>query len=682
MKRSLALTVGLLALIGSPVCAQVDPRIDTDTGAEQAHYPPPRHFDHLHMKLAIDIPDMSKPALTATETLTVSPIGRERRALSLNAVGMDISAVAIDGRPAKFTHDQGRLDIAFDRPIPMGKQAEVRIDYTLDLSKGRRGQGLSHVPPRTRGDPGPTDAAPLIFSHGQPEYNRRWFPCHDFPNERLTTELIVTVEDGFTVVSNGRLLSSRPAPTPSGAAGAPKRTTWHWLQDQPHANYLVTLVVGKFAIVGLPAAEDATPRDARGREVPCFLYAPIGSEKAALRAFGDTPAILAMMADKLNEPYPWDKYAQVLVRGFSGGMENTSATTMMAELVSTPRTLAQSIIVHEAAHQWFGDLITCKSWEHAWLNEGWASYCEALWVEHAAAPERRAAAYQRGVTNFLRGQSANRTTAPGIAPLASSRYDFPMQNFMKANDIYGKGALVLHMLRMKLGDDAFWKGVRLYVQRHRFKEVETDDFRKCLEEVSGLGLERFFQQWCYQPGMPRVEASFDWKGTEGSAGGELTIALDQKQHIDADNPAYALSFPIHVKYDDESSEWLRLDTDATTATRTFALKARPEGVELDPDRHNGIAVKVAKPLAMWLKQAQSESIFAQLEAVEHLGGATGASGAILMLSLAADARRDPLARAHAIRALAAPARPALAALRDFARPFVPSAPAQTAEVAP
>src|SRR5207302_10902634 len=141
--------------------------------------------------------------------------------------------------------------------------------------------------------------------------------------------------------------------------------------------------------------EATTPHGDDGRVIPCFLYAPIGSEAAAAKTFAHTPAILAFYSERFGRAYPWDKYAQVLVRGFNGGMENTSATTMMASLASLPgRGLAESIISHEAAHQWFGDLMTCKSWEHAWLNEGWASYCEALWAEHSATEGESAKAYQ------------------------------------------------------------------------------------------------------------------------------------------------------------------------------------------------------------------------------------------------------------------------------------------------
>src|SRR5205823_8200363 len=137
------------------------------------------------------------------------------------------------------------------------------------------------------------------------------------------------------------------------------------------------------SLVGLPPeGPERTPRSETGQVISCNVYAPFGRETQAAESFAHTPSMLAYYNEQFGQVYPWDKYAQVLVRGFNGGMENTSATTMTASLASLPgRGLAESIISHEAAHQWFGDLMTCKSWEHAWLNEGWAPYCVVLCAE-------------------------------------------------------------------------------------------------------------------------------------------------------------------------------------------------------------------------------------------------------------------------------------------------------------
>lgn len=578
--------------------------IDPETGRQMANWPPPRHFDHLHMRLELDIPDMDRPELSAVQTLTVAPIGRPRSELVLNGVGMTITDVAIAGRSQAFHHDGQLLRVRFDAPIATGVRTDVVIRYTLSYPHAN-GAGLSWSP----GDPAAeneTDRAAQIHTQGQPDSNRLWFPCHDFPNERLTTELIVTTEDGYQVCSNGRLVARTPA------EGRPGLTTWHWLQDKPHANYLVSLVVGRFSIVELPPARGAAPAD-----FPITLYVPVGAETSAAAVYADTPAMLAFFAEKFDEPYPWDKYAQLCVRNFfAGGMENTSATTMQDVSAYERPGGHDRIIAHEAGHQWFGDLITCKSWEHIWLNEGWASMCEALWAEHDAPEGRAKREYQRTIAGFLAQESGlNRTYAPDYPGLASNRYNAPLEVFMRANNAYAKGAVVLHMLRARLGDEVFFRAVREYVDRFRFKEVETDDFRRVLEEVSGESLERFFDQWVRRPGLPRLKVKVGWD----DAAGELRVSAEQTQRIDADNPAFAFSLPIYVTFDEGPGRYVYLHMDAREAEATFKLPSPPADAVVDPNMTVAAPSRIEKSLAMWLRQLDhAPSYFAHAQAINHL----------------------------------------------------------------
>lgn len=635
----LALAAGL-ALV--PQVRADDPRIDPVTGAERVNYPPDRHFDHIHMLLELDIPDMSKPFLTAVQTLTVAPIGRDRDRLVLDAgERMKIDSVTIGGKPQAFAHEKKKLAVMLDPPIRLGQQAQLRIAYSVEYPDAD-GTGLTWTPGSAR-EKSPTDKAPQIHSQGQPDYNHTWFPCQDFPNERLTTELILTVEDGYTVCSNGRLLRTSLA---EGTGGKP-RTRWHWLQDKPHCSYLVSLIVGKFSIVGL-TDPDHSPRDAAGRPIPVYVYTPIGTERAAARGFAKTPAMIEHFSELFDEPYPWDKYSQAIVRNFrAGGMENTSATTLSEDALSPLGGFQTKLISHELAHQWFGDLITCKSWEHAWLNEGWASFAEALW-EEADAKENKRQAYQGVIAGFLATQRAmNRTYAPNYPAMVSDRYDDPMQTFMKPNDIYAKGAIVLHMLREGLGDDVFFKGVRQYIDRHKFGSVETDDFRRALEEASGCSLERFFKQWCERPGMPRLSVKVDWEAGEGD-GGQLKIAVDQTQRIDADNPAYYFNLPIWVKHESGPGEYVYINIDSRHHEASFPLRARPKDVVVDPGMTVAAPASVKKSLAMWLEQIGSDSVFARIQAAEHLKGFDSPEAAAALAGVVSDpGSPEPLVQAAA-----------------------------------
>ncbi len=617
-----------------------------------AVYPPARHWDHVHMRLDLDIPSMDAPRMSGVETLTLTPIGRARDRIVLNAVELVVSAVEVAASPVPFTQEDGQLRIDLPRPVPPGTTIEAVIRYDVDYPNAR-GIGLTWTPGRPA-RPGPTDQAPQIHSQGQPEDNRRWFPCHDFPNERLTTELVVTVEDGFQVCSNGRLVGSRRA--------GPGRTTWHWLQDKPHPAYLVLLVVGRFSIVGLtPDEQTITPRPDGARPVPLMVYTPVGTEENARRAFANTPEMVAYFERLLDEPYPWDKYAQVLVRNFAaGGMENTSATTLQPGTAGSRRGGADSLISHELAHQWFGDLVGYKSWEHVWLGEGWASYAEALWSGHRAESrddaEAGERAYQRVIARFLAGQRGmNRTFAPDFGGMVSKRYTNPDHRFFNPNDVYGKGAIVLHMLRLRLGDEAFWAGVRLYIDRHKLQSVETDDFRRALEDASGENLERFFDQWCRRPGLPRLGIAIEWTGDPGGSGrGTLGVAIDQTQRIDADNPAYALTLPVLVTYADESTESFVIEMETARTVASFALREKPKDVVVNPDLTSAAPATITKPLAMWLHQLEAgPTVFARCEAAEHLAAQPGPEAARTLVRLALDPTGDVAVRRVATLALAA-----------------------------
>src|SRR5690606_32345803 len=195
---------------------------------------------------------------------------------------------------------------------------------------------------------------------------RHWFVCHDYPNERMTTELIVDVPAVYSVSSNGRLVSHLTTGD---------RAVWHWLQDKPHVPYLVTLVIGTFDIVEIPHDR-----------VPMKVWVPQGLGDQVMQTYGRTGDMIDLFEQRFGVPYPWDRYDKRVVKNFgAGGMENTSATSMYPTAILDSTALLDGdldgLIAHELAHQWTGDLITCKSWAHIWLNEGWATYCSALWNE-------------------------------------------------------------------------------------------------------------------------------------------------------------------------------------------------------------------------------------------------------------------------------------------------------------
>ncbi len=604
-----------------------DPRIDARSGRLLATWPKDRLFDHIHMRLDLNFPDISKPEMEGMETLRVVAVGRDRSQIELDCNGPVVQEARVNNVPCEFSQEGRTLRVKFPKPLANGMEAEVAIRYTLNFAKNR-GEGLTFSP----GKPGTsslTTQSTQIHAQGEAELNSKWFPCLDHPSEKLRTELVVTVEEGYEVVSNGRLVSKGPGPNPG-------RVRWHWVQDLPHSAYLVTLAVGKFGVVELGGPGSARPG------LPMPVYTPVGTEDNVRASFANTPEMVAFFEQRFGRPYPWDQYAQVLVRDFSaGGMENTSCTLLTVGTSRATGPSQDNLISHELGHQWFGDLVTCKSWDHLWLNEGWASYCEALWNEHTGAeesPEKARAAYTRSVVGFLRGQRArNRGSAPEAAAMVSNRFTDPDKVFYKPDDPYSKGAMVLHMLRQRMGDDAFFQGTRLYLDRFAFKNAETDDFRRVMEEVSGQSLERFFDQWALRPGLARISVDEDWD----EASSTLTVSLEQTQTVDALNPAYALTLPVLIKAENGDSQWMYIDMDTRSASASIKLAAKPTQVSVDPNVTLLASIKVEKELSMWIDEAlRGGTIYARLLAVEHLRDCPEDAAQRALAAIVSDAGAD------------------------------------------
>ncbi|MBM4109607.1 MAG: M1 family metallopeptidase [Phycisphaerae bacterium] len=579
--------IGLfLAFAAVPgLAAEPDPRIDADTGRQKAIWIRPLEWDQVHMRLDLDLADMGTPRFTARQTLRVTPIGEPRSAITLDAVDLDIAEVRHRGGHVPFDYDRRTITVRLPAPVEPGRQIELDFAYSWAGPKDFGGDGLIWTLGKPEGT-NRTQQAAQIHTQGQPEANRTWFIGHDFPNDRLTTELHVTAEAPYQAVSNGRLVSVKDA---KPASGKPRRT-WHWLQDKPHASYLVVLVVGDFAVVDLGGPDSARPG------LPMHVYTEHGEEERTRAAFANTPRMVAYFERVFDEPYPWDKYDQLIVRNFAwGGMENTSAT-VLNRAASFGRNV-DGLIAHELGHQWTGDLITCKSWEHLWLNEGWATYAEMLWAEEKAGddPNARRRAYHRAVIANVRAQRVrNRGSAPGSPPMVSNRYLDPNDTFVKADDVYAKGGLILHMLRARLGDEVFFEGVRTYVDRFKFRSADTDDFRRVFEEVSGQSLALFFEQWAFRPGLPSLEVDLAWDGSAGA----LSVSVEQTQTIDRLNPPYRFTLPVRVRVGGQD-RWGSVDVEDRLARATVRFPdapGRPTSVQIDPNLTVIARTRVRTPL--------------------------------------------------------------------------------------
>lgn len=597
------------------------------------------------MRLEVTIPDMARHEFRGRETLTVQPIARARDVITLDAgKGLTFSTITVNGQPAQFEHDKAAAKLRIQLGRAYTPDDKIVLVMTYDAVKpGGGGSGLTW----SRDDRRTPELDYMMHVQGEPQNNHLWYPCHDFPNDRLSTELLITVPEPYEAVSNGALVSVTRTPlppdaTPSAPTSAPTQPTtdnkddadapplaeaparfsrtFHWKQDLPHVNYLVTMVVSRFDIVNVGGPKSERP----GLWMP--VYGPLGSGEAIRQTFANTPAMIAHFEELFGVPYPWDKYAQVLCRDFSAGaMENTGTVTFNSAFGRGRRGSQDGIIAHELVHHWFGDLVTCKSWEHLWLNEGWATLGEALWAEKVRGHDGYQAAILRNVESEL--LTSRRRTLPMDNAMVSHRYRNPDQRFTAADNVYQKGGVVLHMLRERLGDKTFWAGTQLYLKRHGLNQAETDDFRIAMEEVSGQSLERFFDQWCRRPGHPSLDIDYTW--TPASADqtadgpGTLAITVEQTQTIDADNPAYAFTLPVYITSagadGHDAGRYVYVVTDEESVTNRFELSARPKDLDIDPYLTVLARTRVRQPLETTLRQTQpGHTLYTRVRAIRKL----------------------------------------------------------------
>ncbi len=552
---------------------------------DRPQYPRDRLFDVRHIKLELSI-DLEARRLWGTCSTTLAPINEGLSHLEFDCVDLSINSVALAQGPwLPYEVTDGRLHIDLGTPPKAGQELTVVIEY--ECVEPRR--GLYFLAP----DEAYPDRPLQAWTQGQDEDSRHWFPCYDYPNEQATSEVMVTVPQDFTAVGNGELVGV-------STDEARHAVTYHWRQSVPHVAYLLSLVVGRF-----------TKIEETWGGVPVEYYVPPGREEDARRAFGKTPKMLAFFSERTGIPYPYAKYAQVAVADFIfGGMENVSATTVTDRVLHDERAhldySADSLVAHELAHQWFGDLLTCRDWSHAWLNEGFATYFDRLFREHdLGVDEFRYALFQDTEEYFREDRERYRR------PIVSKVYHEPIDLFDR--HLYEKGALVLHMLRFLLGDDLFWKAIRLYAQRHQGSNVVTTDFQRAIEDATGRNLDWFFDQWVYSPGHPELKAEYAWDPETRTA--RLTVRQVQE---DAGTPVFRL--PMDVAFVvDGGTQTCRIEVREREQSFHLPLPSPPKMVRLDRGNWTLKTLDFPRPKEMLFYQIQhDDDVMGRIEAAREL----------------------------------------------------------------
>ena len=545
--------------------------------AKKGAYRPTRTLknDILHTQLKLQFDWLRQHAL-GSALITFKPYFYPQNTLQLDAKGFDIKGVfqldtleQFDSTAKKYvrsfvfdtleyTYDRRALNIKLRRTYSRFDTLHVLIDYVAkpnelpeDVMGIKHDKGLYFINADGLDEGKPQQ----IWSQGETEYNSCWFPTVDTPNEKMTQDISLRVDNKFKTISNGRLVSS--------TINDDSTRTDRWVQSIPHAPYLTAIVVGKFAV--------ETEKLPSGLELSYYVEPEYGLHAKSI--FGRTAQMIPFFEEKFGVKYPWDKYAQVVVRDFvAGAMENTSMTVHAENVQMDSRALldgnSDAIIAHELVHHWFGNYVTCESWAQLPLNEAFANYSEYLWAEYAKGREEADLWGQAELQQYL-GESEQKQE-PLIRPFYVDKED------MFDNHSYAKGGRVVHTLRKLVGDDAFFLSLKKYLERHRFGTAEVADLREAFEETTGEDLNWFFNQWFLAPGHPnlKVEKVFDTN----------KVVLTVRQLQDSTyTPIYRLPLKIDVWIKGQKKQY---DVVVNRALQTFEFPAeqRPDLVDFDVEK--------------------------------------------------------------------------------------------------
>jgi aminopeptidase N len=487
------------------------------------HYNPdrPGQVKHIFLDLSINIPNQS---FDGTCTTTLLPIRTGISQLTLDAVNLNIQSVQVEGTSQPFDYNGEQLHIQLQKPTEANQELKIAIAYKVEKPQ----RGLYFIAP----DPHYPNKPTQVWTQGEDEDSRFWFPCFDYPGQLATSEIRVKVPKPLIAISNGELISTKED-------GDSK--IYHWLQQQVHPTYLMTLAVGDFAEI----------RDEWNGK-PVTYYVEKGYEEHARRSMGKTPRMIEFFSEKFGYPYPYPKYAQVCVDDFIfGGMENTSTTLLtdrclLDERAAIDNMRTESLVAHELAHQWFGDLVVIKHWSHAWIKEGMASYSEVFWTADEYNADE-AAYYLLSEARSYIAEDSSRYRRPIVTHVyreAIELYD---------RHLYEKGACVYHMIRTELGDELFWKAIHTFVQDNAHNTVETVDLLRAIEKATGRNLLFLFDQYVFRGGHPDYKVAYAWDGDSNLAKVTVTQTQAKANTNGNNNDLFDLKIPIAFGYTQQES---------------------------------------------------------------------------------------------------------------------------------
>jgi len=585
-------TLLALAVLGCGAALAADAPLDATT----------RDFDQVHLRLEVE-PKIREGTVEGTAALTFVALTDDFRRLRLHSEDTTVLVVTDrKGRKLGFSTEKGILGIDLAGPLATGDEETVTIVYRSKPTSGL----WFHAP--TKEHP----HVPLsVYSQGQGTANRHWIPCYDEPDDRLTLSMYITIERPLRTVSNGMYLKEEYL--------ADNRRRDYWKLDHRIPTYLITLAAGPYDYwvdEGEPYIE--------------FWTFP-GSMPAAKHALRNTRRMLELFEKITGVEYPYERYAQVFVWDFLyGGMENATATTLNMRALHGPETepnySAESLVAHELAHQWFGDLITCRTWHHIWLNEGFATYFADLWFAESKGTEVFRLRRFRQTSGYLEGTRRPESLGLERAP----RGDRPLELF--GGKQYSRGAAILHLLRHEIGDRAFFAAIRGYAKKHADSAATTESFRRSVERAAGRDLGWFFEQWVYGAGYPRLLVSWEYE----AAAKRVRVRVRQTQPEKGGQGLFRLSLPVVVYRPDGEIRATRV-VFAREHEFTLTCPEPPVGLRVDPEEWLLAEVTISQSFAAWSHQARRGDPVGRIRALREVVRFGRRGEAVLIAAL----RDDP-----------------------------------------
>ena len=510
-------------------------------------YPINKSIDIKHYSFQINLSDSSNEITgNATIKLLFKQAGVNNFRLDLvnktnekKGKGMVVDAVLLGNQTLKFTHQNDELIIQLPQPSVLSAELEFSIQYHGIPFDGLR-IGATKFGDRS------------FFNESWPNRARHWLPTIDHPYDKATSEFIVKAPSHYKVISNGLLLEESNIGN--------NTTLTHWKQSIPVSSWLFVLGVADFAVQYVD--------DFEGKSIQTWVYSK--NRETGFYDFKEPTKKVLAFYSKYVGPYAYEKLANIQSASVSGGMETSSAIFYAENLVNGKRDeRTRNVVIHEIAHQWFGNAVTETTWDDAWLSEGFATFFTLLFIEN----EYGQAEYNKGIVKAKKSVIDMTVKMPDFSIVAPRTAE---KDPVTTGLTYQKGAWILHMLRDKMGEQNFKNGIQAYYKKFYNANATTDDFRIEMEKASGKDLKIFFKQWLYQPVNPSIDAIWSYDAVNH----KININITQTQLTD-----FNFDLPIEIGYytkDNKSPQLLKINLNKKQVSQSFSVKGLPENIEVDP----------------------------------------------------------------------------------------------------